>query len=114
MYDGQVGVRKVPSRQMLVRPRIFKHNGRIVGYETLQEYVDNNHHTAVAVWTGPVQREDTGGPRQVHLEQLGGPAGQHGQELGLFSIVDVKNIEKEVVDGHPASTAGSERLLNAH
>ena len=68
----------------------------------------------LAVWTGPVQREDTGGPRQVHLEQLGGPAGQHGQELGLFSIVDVKNIEKEVVDGHPASTAGSERLLNAH
>ena len=94
MYDGQVGVGKVPSRQMLVRPRIFKHNGRIVGYETLQEYVDNNHHTAVAVWTGPVQREDTGGPRQVHLMQLGGPAGQHAQELDCFQAWLLKILKR--------------------
>jgi len=42
-YLGQEGVGKIPSRNMMVRPRIYKNNGRVVGYETLQEYVDNNH-----------------------------------------------------------------------
>lgn len=43
-YEGQPGVEPMPLRSNMVRPRIFKdNNGRIVGYETLQEYVDNNH-----------------------------------------------------------------------
>ena len=28
MYEGQVGVGKVPSRQMMVKPRILKHKSQ--------------------------------------------------------------------------------------
>ena len=42
-YAGQEGVGQMPTRMMMVRPRIYKDNGRVVGYESLQEYVDNNH-----------------------------------------------------------------------
>jgi len=44
IYKDGEGVGPVPARSMMTRPRIFKDKtGSIVGYETLQEYVDNNH-----------------------------------------------------------------------
>jgi len=44
IYKDEEGVGPVPARSMMTRPRIFKDKtGSIVGYETLQEYVDNNH-----------------------------------------------------------------------
>jgi len=43
-YQDNKGVGSVPPRSQMTRPRIFKDKlGAIVGYETLQEYVDNNH-----------------------------------------------------------------------
>jgi len=43
-YKDYEGVGPVPARSQMTRPRIFKDkSGTIVGYETLQEYVDNNH-----------------------------------------------------------------------
>ena len=43
-YKDFEGVGSVPARSQMTRPRIFKDkSGTIVGYETMQEYVDNNH-----------------------------------------------------------------------
>jgi len=42
-YEGEDGVDPMPCRENMTQPRIFKHQGRVVGYESLQEYVDNNH-----------------------------------------------------------------------
>jgi len=42
-YEGIDGVDPMPCRENMTQPRIFKHQGRVVGYESLQEYVDNNH-----------------------------------------------------------------------
>jgi len=118
MYEGQVGVGKVPSRQMMVRPRIFKNNGRIVGYETLQEYVDNNH----PLW-GPHRElfgqvlfkertqgdlvrfiQSNWGDQQVNTARnltvfsRGGRAGRNGLKEEKV-VRNVGKVGKEVVDG---------------
>lgn len=42
-YKDQKGVGPIPSRQQMNPPRIFRYKNKIIGYESVQEYVDNNH-----------------------------------------------------------------------